>query len=119
MGSGRSAAEVSRRPLCAVSEVKDGGAKGFPEHGVFVVRRGGRIDVWRDDCPHQNVPMAWRTDEYLNREGTRIVCAAHGALFDMDSGECVLGACLGDCLERVPHELVDGVIVIRTNDKRS
>ena len=46
--------------------------------------------------------MAWRRDAYLNAAGDRIVCAAHGALFEIDSGLCVLGPCLGDRLQALP-----------------
>jgi nitrite reductase/ring-hydroxylating ferredoxin subunit len=34
--------------------------------------------------------------------GDRIVCAAHGALFDITNGLCTLGPCLGDALVPVP-----------------
>jgi nitrite reductase/ring-hydroxylating ferredoxin subunit len=45
--------------------------------------------------------MAWRKDAYLNAAGNRIVCAAHGALFLVDSGRCVRGPCLGESLHPV------------------
>jgi nitrite reductase/ring-hydroxylating ferredoxin subunit len=48
--------------------------------------------------------MAWRKDAYLNFERTRIVCAAHGAQFDIETGICALGPCLGQGLQ--PVELV-------------
>jgi nitrite reductase/ring-hydroxylating ferredoxin subunit len=98
--------------LCRRDDVPDGGARGFPEQKVFVVRRGARVDVWRDNCPHEQVPMAWRRDEYLNKSGTRIVCAAHGAQFEMDNGVCTLGPCLGQSLERVAHRMAgDGIVI--------
>ena len=37
---------------------------------------------------------------YLNAAGDRIVCAAHGALFEPDTGLCVQGPCLGESLRR-------------------
>jgi nitrite reductase/ring-hydroxylating ferredoxin subunit len=45
--------------------------------------------------------MAWRKDAYLNAAGDRIVCAAHGAQFDIESGVCTLGPCLGQRLQPV------------------
>lgn len=45
--------------------------------------------------------MAWRKDAYLNRDGTRIVCHAHGAQFDPVTGVCLLGPCLGQALSAV------------------
>lgn len=46
--------------------------------------------------------MAWRKDAYLNAAGDRIVCAAHGALFEPDTGLCVQGPCLGQRLQALP-----------------
>lgn len=33
------------------------------------------------------------------------MCAAHGALFDIPTGRCTLGPCLGDALTPVPLTL--------------
>jgi nitrite reductase/ring-hydroxylating ferredoxin subunit len=53
--------------------------------------------------------MAWRKDEYLNAARDRIVCAAHGAQFDIATGVCTLGPCLGQRLEPV-------VLCVRDNE---
>lgn len=102
--------------LCRVDEVPDGGTRGFtPAHdegAVFVVRRGTTLRVYRDRCPHQGARMAWRTDAYLNHDATRIVCWAHGAQFDIDTGLCVIGPCIGQHLQAVSHR-VDADSVIR------
>lgn len=94
--------------LCSVAEIPEGGARGFALQvcgQLFAVRRNGAVRVWRDRCPHLGTPLPWRKDAYLNRAGDRIVCAAHGAQFEAESGLCVLGACLGQSLEAVPFVL--------------
>ncbi len=94
--------------LCAQSELLEGCARGFPEHGIFIVRHTGQVYAWRDACPHYgDTPLAWRRDAYLNVDGTRIVCAAHGAQFEPDTGLCIIGPCLGQALIRVPIVLTD------------
>lgn len=98
--------------LCALADLPDGGARGFDPMGrgratVFAVRRGARVQVWADRCPHHGTPLPWRRDAYLNAAGDRIVCAAHGALFEPDSGLCVQGPCLGDRLTPVPFTLTE------------
>jgi nitrite reductase/ring-hydroxylating ferredoxin subunit len=98
--------------LCALAELPDGGARGFDplargRDTVFAVRQGESPRVWADRCPHHGTPMPWRKDAYLNAAGDRIVCAAHGALFEIDSGLCVQGPCLGDRLRPVPFTLTD------------
>lgn len=90
------------RPLCAASDLPEGTAKGFAAHGMLVVRHGGQVYGWRDACPHYgDTPLAWRRDAYLNADASRIVCAAHGALFEPDTGLCTLGPCLGQSLTPV------------------
>lgn len=55
--------------------------------------------------------MAWRRDAYLNRDASRIVCSGHGAEFEIESGRCTLGPCLGQALARVELEVdVDGSV---------
>jgi nitrite reductase/ring-hydroxylating ferredoxin subunit len=72
------------------------------QDSLFVVRQGGRLFGYRDQCPHYgDTPMAWRRHAYLNADGSRIVCAAHGAL-SVDDGVCVQGPCLGQALTPVP-----------------
>jgi nitrite reductase/ring-hydroxylating ferredoxin subunit len=91
--------------LCGLEEIPNGDSRGFDPLGegrdtVFIVRHGTSLYAWRDECPHiGGVPMAWRKDAYLNARRDRIVCSAHGALFDIASGLCTLGPCLGQSLE--------------------
>jgi nitrite reductase/ring-hydroxylating ferredoxin subunit len=95
------------RYLCAQAELGEGQSLGFDPWGegrdtVLLVRHGGDVYGWRDACPHHGgTPMAWRKNEYLNADRNRIVCAAHGAQFDIASGRCALGPCLGQSLQPV------------------
>ncbi|WP_185993680.1 MULTISPECIES: Rieske 2Fe-2S domain-containing protein [unclassified Variovorax] len=96
--------------LCALAELRDGHARGFDPAGsgqdsVFAVQSGGQVRVWADRCPHLGTPLPWRRHAYLNAAGEHIVCAAHGALFDLDSGLCVHGPCRGVHLEAVPFRI--------------
>jgi nitrite reductase/ring-hydroxylating ferredoxin subunit len=104
--------------LCSLHEIDDRGSRGFDplregRDTIFVVRQGDRVHAWRDSCPHiDGAPMAWRKDAYLNGDRSRIVCSAHGAQFDIETGVCTLGPCLGQSLSRVPLD-VDGSGAIR------
>lgn len=99
--------------LCRFDALPDGSARGFDLVGegrdtLFIVRRGDRVHAWRNACPHiDGAPMAWRKDAYLNADGSRIVCAAHGAQFDIATGVCTLGPCLGQSLTPVALQLLD------------
>lgn len=105
---------VSALLLCRAEDIAEGEARGFgPLEGyrrkILVLRRNGTLHAWLDACPHYpgGTPMAWKTDAYLNGEKTHIACHSHGALFDMESGECVLGPCLGQQLTRIALTVSD------------
>ncbi len=100
-------------PLCRLDELPDGEARGFDplrtgQDVLFVVRQGHALYGWRNACPHiDGAPLPWRRHAYLNADRDRIVCSAHGALFEITSGVCVLGPCLGQSLAAVALK-VDG-----------
>jgi nitrite reductase/ring-hydroxylating ferredoxin subunit len=110
--------------LCRLDELPEGSSRGFDPQArglasVFAVRLGSELHVYADSCPHHGTPMAWRRDAYLNAAGDRIVCAAHGAQFETDTGLCVLGPCLGDRLSPVPWRIADGELVIVADGQAS
>jgi nitrite reductase/ring-hydroxylating ferredoxin subunit len=105
--------------LCALDDLPQRGARGFDPSAsgrdtLFVVRAGDAVYGYRDSCPHQAAPMAWRKDAYLDAQGTSIVCSAHGALFDIETGLCRLGPCIGQSLQAVPlHVTADRSIEVK------
>jgi nitrite reductase/ring-hydroxylating ferredoxin subunit len=104
--------------LCRLTDLAAGRSRGFKPAGtagpaVFLVRRGAHVHGYYDACPHYgDTPMAWRRDEYLDAGGTHIVCAAHGALFEIETGLCILGPCLGDRLAPAAITITAGGDVI-------
>lgn len=79
-------------------------------HG-FVVRRGAAVFGWVDRCPHAGLPLAQVLDDYLTPDGGLIACSWHAALFEVDSGACVGGPCMGARLTPWPVAVRDGDIV--------
>ncbi|WP_322094323.1 Rieske (2Fe-2S) protein [Paraburkholderia bannensis] len=106
--------DAQSRWLCHLDELPRGASRGFDPDAqgrdtLFVVRGSDRVDAWLNACPHyalaHAVPLAWRKDRYLSADGRHIVCAGHGALFDLHDGRCVRGPCFGKQLQRVPLTL--------------
>ena len=113
---------MDRLTLCRWEALPEGAARGFDPLGrgrdtVFVVRKGGALHGYLDLCPHYgDTRLPWRKDAYLDAAGEAIVCSAHGARFDIASGRCVLGPCLGESLTPVPLELDDGEVLAAIQD---
>jgi nitrite reductase/ring-hydroxylating ferredoxin subunit len=104
---------IALGPLDAIA---DGGARNYVIemkagrfHG-FVVRRGQQVFGYRDRCPHMGLPLAQELDRYLTSGGELILCSWHGALFDVESGRCVGGPCVGAALAPWPLQVAEGTI---------
>ncbi|MBA1261265.1 Rieske (2Fe-2S) protein [Stutzerimonas stutzeri] len=98
--------------LCATGELAEGRSKGFEVGGLrlFAVRKDGVAYVYENRCPHRQIPLEWLADQFLDSSGSLIQCATHGALFLIDSGECVAGPCAGQFLRARPCSERDGII---------
>ena len=77
-------------------------------HG-FAVRRGDTVHGYVDRCPHMGLPLAQVLDDYVT--AGRIVCSWHGAVFDIESGACLGGPCVGGALSPWPLQVRDGTIL--------
>ena len=87
--------------LCAPQQLTEGQSRGFLLDGMnlLAVRRDGQVYAYRNRCPHRGVPLEWQPDQFLDHSQSMIQCATHGALFLIESGECVAGPCAGQSLQ--------------------
>jgi nitrite reductase/ring-hydroxylating ferredoxin subunit len=107
------AAEVTSIALCPVATISAESSRGFDPTSsgadtVFVVHHGGRLGVFLNRCPHQGVPLEYRKDAFLSTDGEHIMCYAHGARFEVESGRCIHGPCLGQHLQILRHHIAQG-----------
>jgi nitrite reductase/ring-hydroxylating ferredoxin subunit len=89
--------------ICASSELPEGESRGFSIKGqaLLAVRRDGRAYLYRNRCPHRGVALEWQPHRFLDSSGSLIQCATHGALFLIETGECVAGPCPGQSLQAI------------------
>jgi len=64
----------------------------------FLVRRRTRIFAYRNVCPHWGVSLDNDSDDLLTENRRYIICANHGAVFDIATGVCLAGPCVGESL---------------------
>lgn len=103
--------------LCACTELAEGQSRGFQLGAlkVLAVRKNAVVHVYENRCPHRGVGLEWVADQFLDSSGSLIQCATHGALFLIDSGECVAGPCAGQILRAVPSTEHDGIIWLQND----
>ena len=108
-------ADGQRHDLCALRELGDPATRGFdldlgaPQPlRLFVVRKGEVLAAYLDRCPHTGAPLEWLPDQFFDPDDSFIQCAIHGALFRPEDGYCVRGPCVGQSLQPIGIELVEG-----------
>ena len=82
----------------------------------FVVRQGGELYAYRNECRHVPMTMDWVENRFLSRDGCWIQCATHGARYEITTGLCVAGPPAGKTLHRLPVTVEDGNIIVRVSD---
>ena len=106
--------------ICRSEVLTDPGSHGFEvEHQGeavegFVVKSDGQYFAYRNSCPHTGSPLDWVEHQFLDVEGALIQCAVHDARFIIESGECVMGPCPGDSLEKIEIRVEDDQIYLMT-----
>ena len=107
--------------LCAIADIPDGGAReveaeveGIAE-SLILLRGGERVSAFLNVCPHAGRRLDWAPGQFLIDRG-HLVCAVHGASFELAGGECVGGPCRGASLRAVAIELRDGQVWLAAAD---
>jgi len=102
-----------------VDELEDPGSREFrigegdwPFRG-FVVRQGQNVFAYQNSCMHLGHPMNWKPDSFLTKDRANIICSSHGAIYEIPTGLCTAGPCLGKSLRALPVEIRDDVIFVR------
>ena len=86
-----------------VEALVDGDAESLLLH-----RDGDAVRAWLNVCPHAGRRLDWAPGQFLKSREGLLVCAAHGASFELAGGECVAGPCRGAALRAVAVQVRDG-----------
>jgi len=99
-------------PGCREFSIGDGD---WPFKG-FVVRQDEQVFAYQNYCMHVGHPLNWMPDGFLTKDRKAIMCASHGALYEIDTGLCVAGPCVGKELIKVDVAVRDGVVYVTGPD---
>ncbi len=102
--------------LCGFNELSEVDSREFvisefsPERNIFIVRNYEITAAFENSCPHNLGPLNWAENVFLNQEEDYIQCVNHGALFEIDNGQCIYGPCEGQSLTPIQIKIDDGVV---------
>ena len=105
--------------LCHHNVIQESQSHGFEiseSLNIFAVRKDGNIYTYRNRCPHLGIELEWQEHDFLDNDKALIQCSTHGALFLIETGECVAGPCLGEKLIKVDNKVDDaGNLIVLVN----
>ncbi|TCB08104.1 Rieske (2Fe-2S) protein [Acinetobacter sp. ANC 4641] len=90
--------------ICMTEDIPEREARSFESNKgetVFVTQRDGMFYAYKNLCPHLQVELEFLENQFLDQDQEFIQCSTHGALFNVETGECISGPCLGESLQKV------------------
>src|SRR3546814_15079106 len=86
----------------------------FPYTTLFRSRHrdGDAVRAWLNICPHAGRRLDWAPGQFLKSREGHLVCAVHGATFELSGGVCVAGPCRGESLRAVAVEVKGDDVVL-------
>lgn len=111
---------MTQLPLIALEQITDGA---FAEveatldgdaESLVLHRQGDEVRAWLNVCPHAGRRLDWAPGQFLKSRDGLLVCAAHGASFELLRGECLAGPCRGESLRAVPVEVRDDAVWLKS-----
>ena len=94
--------------ILAKGDLAEGQSRKFHHHcggreiECFVVRHRGELRAFVNQCRHVAMTLDWVENQFFDEGGDYLLCPTHGALYEPDGGECVVGPPCGKSLFAVP-----------------
>ena len=86
---------ATESPLAELAQIEDdgfleveAGLEGDAE-SVILHRSGDVVRAWLNVCPHAGRRLDWAPGKFLRNRDGQLVCAVHGATFELAQGECI------------------------------
>ena len=113
-------------PICRLDELADRSARTFQllrrkksgraiKRNIFVVKSGETLAGYYKTCPHSPYNLDCEGNSILSADGY-LQCGKHGARFEVQSGRCFHGPCVGAGLKPVDLSVVDGAVCVNNVD---
>ncbi|MCC8362375.1 Rieske 2Fe-2S domain-containing protein [Lysobacter sp. A6] len=105
--------------LLRIEQIPDGGfhelearLDGDDAESLILYREGDAVRAFLNVCPHAGRRLDWAPGRFLKDKNGHLICAVHGATFELVEGVCVAGPCRGAALRTIDVTVDDGVVRI-------
>jgi len=104
--------------LCQLNDIPEDGATAIDQYdgqvnfSLILLRKNQQVYAYHNVCPHAGRRLDWAPGKFL-LESDQIICAAHGATFEITTGKCLNGLCRGTVLRSCAIEKIDGAIYLK------
>lgn len=98
--------------ICSTQDIEENETQEFELEGqsIILVNWLGSWFAYLNNCPHANWPLNIQPNVFFDSEKKFLQCSNHMALFEVESGECKAGPCVGDRLTPIAIEIRDGQV---------
>ena len=79
---------------------------------ILLIRTAGAVRAFRNRCPHVHIPLNYEPDEFHILDEDVLMCAHHGAMFHIATGECFDGPCESSRLTSIPVVVSDNSVIV-------
>lgn len=76
----------------------------------FVVREGDSFFAYQNLCQHLPITLDLNDNSFFSHDKKHLQCQMHGAMYEIQSGKCIAGPCIGSNLR--PLEIRDEATVL-------
>ena len=108
--------------VAKLSDIEEGSANGAVieladgHRHLILTRKADEVNVFLNSCPHTGVRLDWKVGVFLTVDKAHLQCSTHGALFELDSGFCVAGPCINQCLVQLQTKVYDQAIYVKAHE---
>lgn len=79
----------------------------------FVVRQGDHFFAYRNLCQHLPITLDLNDEDFFSHDKKFLQCQMHGAMYEIPTGLCIAGPCLGARLIKLDLDQEGENLVIR------
>jgi len=104
--------------LCKLADIPAEGGRevvlGEGEYSfrIVLVYSSGGVRAFHNRCPHVHIPLNYEPDVFHVFDGGILMCAHHGAMFRIETGECFDGPCETSRLTVIPVTVRGDSVVV-------